>query len=515
MYNTTELANNYVIYIRKSTDEAGKQIMSTDDQLHYCKKMQRELWLNVIDVIEEKKSAKKPRQRPKFESMIERIESWEVDGIIAWHPDRLARNMGDAARIIDFIDDGSIIDLKFYTQQFSKDANGMMLLGLSFVLSKQYSDKLSTDVSRGQDRKHSKGFAIGRVKYGYTFNEKGEYIKSGSWTLFQEAWKWKIAGKHDTEILQIFEESGYTYAPMKGTKQSQNMKMTTQKLWRMFKDSFFYGVMTMRWEEVHLTDLYDFEPMISEEEFMKVENNNKRGKYKKPLKNNKSLWGKVVNIDYPSIEYKPQVISNRINKKYLYYVVNTKHKKRAPDGVNLKAIRAKKIVDAVDVLLKNISDNYCQESYKTYLTKAKGYYDLDLEDRRQRGYRLLRTNRSLQEESNDITLGLISKKDLTKEQKRVWNEEIKILDKRIKENELTMKKLKKEENEILPSFDMFLNTMKSLITSYKTMPWDKKLQIAETLVLNTYIKDWEVVNIELNEPFNDLLDFDNTVWFGM
>jgi DNA invertase Pin-like site-specific DNA recombinase len=53
MYNTQEIAKSYVIYVRKSTDEHGKQIMSTDDQLHHCKKLQNELWLNVIDVIEE------------------------------------------------------------------------------------------------------------------------------------------------------------------------------------------------------------------------------------------------------------------------------------------------------------------------------------------------------------------------------------------------------------------------------------------------------------------------------
>lgn len=184
MYYAPQKAMNYVIYVRKSTDEDWKQIMSIEDQLDHCKKMSDDLWLNIVDIIRESKSAKKPRQRPLFESMIERIGSKKIDGIVAWHPDRLARNMWDAARIIDYIDDDSLTDLRFCTQQFSKDANGIMLLWLSFVLSKQYSDKLSSDVSRWQLNRHKKWLAMWRVKYGYDIDENGRYIKGESWKLF-------------------------------------------------------------------------------------------------------------------------------------------------------------------------------------------------------------------------------------------------------------------------------------------------------------------------------------------
>ena len=128
MYYLQEKAKNYVIYVRKSTDEKWKQLMSLEDQLFYCNNLHKELGLNVIEVIEEKKSAKKARQRPKFENMIERIESWEIDWIIARHPDRLARNMWDWWRIIEFVDEDKLKDLRFCTQQFSKDANWKMLL---------------------------------------------------------------------------------------------------------------------------------------------------------------------------------------------------------------------------------------------------------------------------------------------------------------------------------------------------------------------------------------------------
>lgn len=54
--------------------------------------------------------------------------------------------MKEGGEIIDMIDVGEILDLKFVTHHFTADPNGKMLLGMAFVLSKQYSDKLSVDV---------------------------------------------------------------------------------------------------------------------------------------------------------------------------------------------------------------------------------------------------------------------------------------------------------------------------------------------------------------------------------
>jgi hypothetical protein len=72
--------------------------------------------------------------------------------------------MLEAGILIDMVDRGVISDLRFCTQQFSKDANGKMLLGMAFVLSKQYSDKISDDVSRARDERHIEGQTNGIFK---------------------------------------------------------------------------------------------------------------------------------------------------------------------------------------------------------------------------------------------------------------------------------------------------------------------------------------------------------------
>jgi hypothetical protein len=66
----------------------------------------------------------------------------QPDGIIAWHPDRLARNMHDAGDVIEMLDDGKLADLKFAVYSFHNDSSGKEHLAMEFARAKAYSDHL-------------------------------------------------------------------------------------------------------------------------------------------------------------------------------------------------------------------------------------------------------------------------------------------------------------------------------------------------------------------------------------
>ncbi|USN52436.1 MAG: recombinase family protein [Candidatus Nomurabacteria bacterium] len=70
--------------------------------------------MNIVREFVESKTAKEPG-REIFNEMISRIEENEAEGILAWHPDRLARNSIDGGRIIYLVDTGKISALKFPT----------------------------------------------------------------------------------------------------------------------------------------------------------------------------------------------------------------------------------------------------------------------------------------------------------------------------------------------------------------------------------------------------------------
>ena len=104
--------NKFFLYARKSTDVEDKQMRSIEDQIAELRAFAKQENLNVIDTFIEKQSAKIPG-RPIFGEMLERVESGEADGILAWHADRLARNSVDGGQVIYLIDCGRIVALKF------------------------------------------------------------------------------------------------------------------------------------------------------------------------------------------------------------------------------------------------------------------------------------------------------------------------------------------------------------------------------------------------------------------
>ncbi len=125
----------YAIYVRKSTEEDTKQVQSIDDQLAECKLTAQKHRIVFLEenIIRKSGSTKVSGIRPLFRKMLQRISDDELDGIIAWHPDRLSRNMLEAGEIIDMLDKYVIRDLKFANHPFSNHPAGKMLLGILFV----------------------------------------------------------------------------------------------------------------------------------------------------------------------------------------------------------------------------------------------------------------------------------------------------------------------------------------------------------------------------------------------
>src|SRR5580698_3254109 len=149
-------ADKFFIYARKSTDDADRQVRSIADQLAEVRDLARRHSLNVVDVLVEKQSAKKPG-RAVFDEMLRRIEEGQASGILAWHPDRLARNMLDGGRIIHMVDTGKIKDLKFPNVDFQPTSQGKLNLAMLFGMSKYYVDALSENIRRGQRQKVQHG----------------------------------------------------------------------------------------------------------------------------------------------------------------------------------------------------------------------------------------------------------------------------------------------------------------------------------------------------------------------
>lgn len=85
------------------------------------------------------------------------LPAGEADGILAWHPDRLARNSVDGGRIIYMLDTRKIATLKFPRTWFENTPQGKLMLHSEFGFSKYYVDSLSENTKRGLREKVRRG----------------------------------------------------------------------------------------------------------------------------------------------------------------------------------------------------------------------------------------------------------------------------------------------------------------------------------------------------------------------
>ncbi len=159
----------YIAYCRKSREEKDKQILSIEAQIAELKEFAKRDNLEIVEFVEEAKTAKVPG-RENFNQVIKKIEKGFADGIIAWHPDRLARNSIDGGKIIYLLDTKKLVDLKFPSFWFENTPQGKFMLSIAFGQSKYYVDNLSENVKRGLRQKIRNGVWPGKAPYGYINN---------------------------------------------------------------------------------------------------------------------------------------------------------------------------------------------------------------------------------------------------------------------------------------------------------------------------------------------------------
>jgi DNA invertase Pin-like site-specific DNA recombinase len=107
----------YFIYCRKSSEDEERQVLSIEAQLTELREFAKQNNLFVVKEFYESKTAKEPG-REVFNFMMSEIEKGNASGILAWNPDRLARNSIDGGRVIYLVDTGKITSLKFPTFWF-------------------------------------------------------------------------------------------------------------------------------------------------------------------------------------------------------------------------------------------------------------------------------------------------------------------------------------------------------------------------------------------------------------
>jgi len=234
--------NNFFAYVRKSTDESNRQVLSIQAQLFELNEFAKREGLTITRIFEESRTAKAPG-RPQFNLMLSEIEKGKAQGILAWHPDRLARNSVDGGRVVYLVDTGKIKDLRFPTFRFEPTAHGKFMLNIAFCQSKYYIDNLSENIKRGCRQKLRNGGWPGRAPVGYLNDRNKRCIVPDpvKAPLVRKAFQLYATGNYPlSEIRKRINELGLLT--------SMDKTMSTSNYQTTLKNPFYYGLMDFNGE---------------------------------------------------------------------------------------------------------------------------------------------------------------------------------------------------------------------------------------------------------------------------
>jgi len=225
---------NWFLYIRKSTDEEGYQVLSIEAQITELKEFAERENLEISEIFVEKKTAKVPG-REIFNEMISKIETSKIPvGILAWHPDRLSRNSIDGGRIIYLLDTGKLAGLKFPTFSFENTPAGKFFLSIALSNAKYYIDNLSENVKRGNRQKLRQGEWPGQKPLGYVYDHRLRNIVPDPKTvkIVQKIFRKFSTGKYSLEaISQKLAQYGITSKNGKPKSNSSIQQFLTNQLY--------------------------------------------------------------------------------------------------------------------------------------------------------------------------------------------------------------------------------------------------------------------------------------------
>ena len=255
--------NKYFLYARKSTDDEERQVLSIEAQLAELREFATKENLEILCEFVESKTAKQPG-RMIFNDMLNRLECGEANGIIAWNPDRLARNAVDGGQIINLIDKGKLQSLKFPTYWFEISSQGLFMLQIAFGQAKYFVDNLSENVKRGLRQKLRRGEWPGMAPIGYTNNLRNHTIE-----INQE--KGAIVKK----LFENYATGQFTFSDLEKLSLSLNLVSNRGKrkglpisvMQKMLSNVFYIGLF------VYGKETYEgkHEPLISKATFEKVQ----------------------------------------------------------------------------------------------------------------------------------------------------------------------------------------------------------------------------------------------------
>lgn len=339
------------MYCRRSSEGEDRQILSIPSQIKELKQVANKLDLKIIDTFEESKTAKAPG-REKFAEMMVRINKNEVDGILCWKLDRLARNPVDGGAIMWAVKDKKI-EIITASQTYSHINENDLLMAVEFGMAQKFIDDLGKNSQRGMKTKAEMGWYPAPAPIGYKntpSRKKGFKViikDKNKFPIVRKMFDLILAGKHACLVYKIVSNDWkLSVRPGKILAQSS--------FYRILNSSFYYG--DYEWPAKSDTWYHGkHQPLITKNEFDLVQK--MLGRRGKPIarKHVFDLTGLIAcqKCGFGITATKKTKYYKRTNNTATYTYYHCTHRNRKIP-CNSKPLKEKELFDQINALLLTV-----------------------------------------------------------------------------------------------------------------------------------------------------------------
>ena len=235
----------YALYTRKSDERREVTEKSTGEQLAACRALAPGLGV-IVREFEESKSAKRPGVRPLFDEMLRLVEKGEINAILCWKVDRLARNMKEGGALSQLLIDGHLREIRT-PHACHKPGDNILPLVLETATSTQYSLDLKVNVVRGLNGHFDRGGWNACAPQGYRndrdlINPKVGIVVADEprFTLLRKGWDMMLTGAYSPGEVARTLSDVYGYRTRK-TLERGGTKLSRSYAYKLFTNPFYAG----------------------------------------------------------------------------------------------------------------------------------------------------------------------------------------------------------------------------------------------------------------------------------